>query len=289
MTGFKFLIRRIARKFGYEFHRIPSEGNSRVVFPDWKAVFYESPDPAHACFWIPVSYCVDALGYRFVFPVEESPKAALPDGEVVHPYSRTIAAYADGTHQEYVDSPLWDYYAVFRPETSYDIFPEAPGLAEVPGDTHFVPWFIGDLEEQIKKTRSIIRREFRSVKNPQNPVYGPMSFDQGKLEYRRLIDVYQSIAERGFVTSPDPKDDIRGYIIRRNGDFRYLVTVGKHRIAAFAVLHPEGSVPVALRRPVVMDTRDIPSWPLVKRGIWSIAGAHAYVDRLFFGAGVPPL
>lgn len=272
------MIPRLAAALGYDIRRKSSEHRDDTVFPDWKSALYESSDPGTARFLVPVSVCTDALGFRY-----STVEGRLHGDKLIHPYSRTIAAYASNLHRTYEESPLWHYYREFCPDNGCDIFPEAPALSRFPADTHLTPWLAGDIAWRLKKTRINIQKEFPAIRNPGNPMFGPVSDEQGLLEYRRLVGVYTSILERGFQLSSDRRNDVTGFLLRRNEEVRYIVTKGKHRIAAVGVADPDGSVPVSFRRAVVLDDRDIPEWPLVRTGLWSATGARAYVDRLFSG------
>ncbi|MDA3947657.1 MAG: hypothetical protein PF508_00390, partial [Spirochaeta sp.] len=173
----------------------------------------------------------------------------------------------------------------------------------LPADTHLVPWFSGDPLTRIEMTQRNLEREFPGIENPRNPLFGEMDDQQGDVEYRRLVEVYESIRDNGFRPARGRHDAIQGvFLRRRDGERRFLVMAGKHRVAALAALTsgpliaPIGGsgsragvhalpsrIPVWLRRPGVVRELDVDRWGLVQDGFWPRDAAIAFFNRLFEG------
>lgn len=107
---------------------------------------------------------------------------------------------------------------------------------------------------------------------------GPVHPDKGRLEFLRLISLYQSIKENGY-------DQTKGYIgviqIKRDNEYRYLVGGGGyHRALVMAALGYE-YIPARFNRNSTIDVNDVDFWPQVRNGLWSKNQALKYVDHLF--------
>lgn len=251
---------------------------------------------------VPLSRCVDATGARFSAALVPGFVGADQCGSVpaLHPYTRRLLSGDDSTvtgKPEGSSAPGNAAEAIVLT----DLFPELAVTPpdhpahSLPADTHLTPWFDGDIDEQIAKTRRVLSREFPEVENPVNPVFGTMGDHQRAIEEQRLQGIYHSIRESGFHQDRRRDDPIQGvFLTRSDGDARFLVMAGKHRVAALAAVRANGNeetdtnrfpsvVWVRLRRPGVVRKRDVDRWPLVATGFWPREAAIAYLDRLFRG------
>lgn len=107
---------------------------------------------------------------------------------------------------------------------------------------------------------------------------GPVSLKKGRLEYERLVNIYESIRDHGY-------DRTQGHahflLLRRGESYRFLVQGdGNHRTAAMAALGFK-TIPAVFQRPVVIDISMADYWPQECNGIWSREQAIAYFNHLF--------
>ncbi len=246
-------------------------------------VLYNAADVMASPFVVAVTSCIDALGFSFSGD-------GLPDGCSVHPYTRTILEYSRGRVDRYAVSSLREYYRQFQPATMADLFPEAASTpaATLPSNTHFTPWFTGTPDDRAERTRRALQREFPGLPEPGNPLFGPIDDRQGEMEFVRLVEVYRSLRDKGYVLPRNRRNHIQGLVLRREGDFRFLVTAGKHRVAALSVLGV-ADIPVVFRSPVIIEVRDVGAWPFVNSHGWSETAAISYFDRLFRGVSARAL
>ncbi|MFW5811883.1 MAG: hypothetical protein ACOCWS_02775 [Alkalispirochaetaceae bacterium] len=286
------LVKRFLAALGYDLHRTYRERETGVLFDDFLQMLYRSEAPGDARFRAPLSLCVDALGYSF-------------SAAGFHPYCAALREYAQGGVATYEESLLQRYYAEFQPASAAELFGLSGGgtgghgadnldpLSDYPPDTHLTPWLAEPIDQRLGKTKGVLEREFgpgsgrRSPGDreaPGHPLFGPVSDEQGRQEYSRLISVYESMMSRGFELPRERREDLQVLALRREEEFRFLVLAGKHRVAAASVLGLD-SAPVRLRRPVVIDRRDALRWPLVESGVWELEEALVYFDALFEAEG----
>ncbi len=257
-----------------------------IEFENSVQALYETDLAECARFRVHLRWCVDAIGYSF------APDA---QGSNRHPYVGALLERAAQTGLAYAGSALRTHYAAFQPALARDLFPEArdSALGAMPANTHFVPWLTDDPDERVRKTRRALANEFPGVGMPNNPLFGPLSDQQGEVEYDRIYRVFTSIRECGYRPPKHRKDDIQGLALRRGDEMRFLVTAGKHRVAALSALAHLGEVdpeiPARFRRPLIIDIRDIREWPQVRRGGWRTDAAARYMERLFAGISAQTL
>lgn len=250
---------------------------------------------------VSIAYCVDATGAAFY---EDTSAAAVtnprPAASSLHPYTyRLLADARKPNRAETHDRKI---------TRLVDLFPELADTAAnhpahtLPPDTHLTPWFGGDIDERITKTKSNLEREFPGIADPENPVFGGMNAAQWAIEDRRLRGIYDSILTSGFIVPRERHDAIRGvWLIDGAARRRFLVTAGKHRVAALAAIAmDEGSVedsigregsvaniPRSIRvrpsRPGVVRVGNVDRWPMVRTGFWPRNAAIAFFDRLVEG------
>lgn len=110
--------------------------------------------------------------------------------------------------------------------------------------------------------------------------FGPVSSRKGRIEYESLCRTFESIKFDGFKRDSGFDGDIGGFLLRRDEDYRLVVSYGHHRLAAVAALEYE-TIPAKIVHPVVVCRRDAPYWSQVKRGAWTQDEAVRCFDLLF--------
>lgn len=256
---------------------------------------------------VPLWQCIDATGASFSV---DGPLEVAAGDRSLHPYTAHLLDNAAEATPPGDVTPPGDAPplaggasrpASYRVVALTDLFPELAATApdhpahSLPADTHLTPWFRGDIGDQVARTRRVVEREFPEIENPVNPLFGGMGHRQAGIEKQRGARIYESIRDTGFRQSRRRGDAIQGVLLtRRDGDQRFFVMAGKHRVAALAAVRANltinngdrwfpSAVTVRLRRPGVIRERDVDRWPLVASGFWPRAAALSYFDRLFAG------
>ena len=130
-------------------------------------------------------------------------------------------------------------------------------------------------------TRKALRVETEpSADVKPHKFFGPSTPQKIDREVQRLQAVLGSIRKQGY--KPDKYGDIQGYFMRLDGEFRFLVCSGKHRVAALTHLGSE-SIRVQMRPlwPRVIEGNRVGDWPLVRSGGVSEDFALAMMQRFF--------
>ena len=110
---------------------------------------------------------------------------------------------------------------------------------------------------------------------------GPVSEDKIKLEVDRLFTALDSIRRLGYDRNYGPGGDIGAkFLFDENGEWRWLISPGNHRIAIVSALG-YNEIPVMAKS--VVFRRDVDVWPNVLSGLYSRSGALKYFDNLFEG------
>ena len=174
---------------------------------------YERGDIA---FEVPLEKCCSLISFSY-----------HPEG--CHPFVQTLLQYQSNPELSYDTSLLKIFYTTFQPPTVLDAllgssvherFRASP-LGTLTTDTYhpFFPW---DAEKRLAKG------EHGLDASHGHQTFGPVSQVKGEMEFQRLIDVYESIKEDGYQTQPCEDGDIRGFFLRTDNDYRFVVRQGIH-------------------------------------------------------------
>jgi len=117
--------------------------------------------------------------------------------------------------------------------------------------------------------------------------WGPVSKQKLDTEVRKLADLLISIEQRGYVVEGRNMDSfIRGYIMRNREDWACVITQGQHRVAVLSALGYD-KVPVYITR--VVDYIDLPYFPKITAGVYSLDEASELFGRMIIGEPIPAL
>ena len=188
-----------------------------------------------------------------------------------HPFVETLLQYRVNPELRYETSPLKTFYTTFQPSTVLEAFVDpsehkpfkASPLNELTIDTYhpFFPW---DAQKRLA------RGEKGLDVSHGHQTFGPVSRVKGEMEFRRLVNVYESIKAKGYIPQPNNDGDIRGFLLRTDDDYRFVVRQGLHRTPALSVL---GYASIRARffkgLPRAIFLRDSANWPQVKSGLMS--------------------
>ncbi|MBZ0333207.1 hypothetical protein [Marinobacter sp. AL4B] len=207
------------------------------------------------------------------------------------PFVSTVKEYVDGTAKDYKKSSLCSFYSTFQPKSisKYLYLDEAKNdiLNKLPASGVFLPWEDEDPVIKIDKRARQVEDDNKEHKadlmiSEGDPFYGPVSFEKGKLEYNRLINVYKSIAENGFKVDLKGNNNISAIILENNNRYRYFITAGQHRIAALSVLNYD-FIPLQVFTGLIVRRSEVKFWPGVIKEYFTESEALTVFDDIFTG------
>ena len=266
----KSLVHSQLRARGYELRPLPQPP---TLLDDPREAFRSKRAGETVAFQCPVDHSLMYNGLSF-------------DPTAWHPFVATLKAYEDGTALQYDGSPLQAYYQAWQPEHAREALigcPSGPkALTHLPAYTFYVPWLLVRPDER----RAMVKRGIDAFYegNGLDPdssfgylMHGPVSQEFGELEYERLVTVYDSLKANGYDRR---HGDIVVTLLQRDGELRFGVEHGNHRVAAMAALGYD-TIPARYVNVRRIDRAEAPHWPQVRRGFWDVQSATAYFDHLF--------
>jgi len=199
-----------------------------------------------------------------------------PDGW--HPLVHAVREDISRGRREYSGSALEAFLASYQPENQREVFLEAHPDAKdrlllLPPAMGLVPWIHSD---------STPKAGPGGVAN-----FGPTCPREGQLHMSRLHGAYESFKTYGYLPQAFSGGYVRGYLIVKHGDYRFIVQGGHHRMAALSVLADDegssGYIEVAFdpTLPPVIHIDDANRWPGVVSGDISNHWARTIVERYF--------
>ncbi len=228
-------------------------------------------DAKSELFQIPLNKCVDINGFTFT-PGDWQPFAAA------------IREYLENPELEYRGSILEKFFQKFTPKNRQEQW--APHLEQgiYPANKGWIglPWI-----RVPGKTTSVAKKfETELTRNRGgNQHFGPNSQKFGQEELGRIIKAYQHM-EKGYQPELFPDGYINGYLLKKDDDYRLIVTEGQHRAAALSVLgYSEITAKVSSdsNHMKLVDYNNAEYWPGVKNGLFSPEDAKILFD-VFFNA-----
>jgi len=228
-------------------------------------------DAKSELFQIPLNKCVDINGFTFT-PGDWQPFAAA------------IREYLENPELEYRGSILEKFFQKFTPKNRQEQW--APHLEQgiYPANKGWIglPWI-----RVPGKTTSVAKKfETELTRNRGgNQHFGPNSQKFGQEELGRIIKAYQHM-EKGYQPELFPDGYINGYLLKKDDDYRLIVTEGQHRAAALSVLgYSEITAKVSSdsNHMKLVDYNNAEYWPGVKNGLFSREDAKILFD-VFFNA-----
>jgi hypothetical protein len=159
-----------------------------------------------------------------------------------HPFVKTLKQYEYNKNLKYRKSELFKFYNTFNPQNASQSLFEDDSLKSLINISKFIiihPWH-----------KFIIKGEKNLNLNHGCQYFGNVSKAKCKLEFKRLIKLYNKIKKNGY----DNKRCINGYLLKRHGDYRFVVTGGNHRIAVLTALNYK-FIKVKIKK--IIDIKDI--------------------------------
>lgn len=233
-------------------------------------------------------------GKAALVPIEKCRSHMLGFTTSGNPFVQTLRQYSE-TKCQYEGSILEHYYNAFCPSSMQSVLDSNDSsLNKYHPMATVLPWGISTPEEKLPRicvdqhASQLLSIEAKKLGLPIANNYGwqffgPVSKDLGLLEYRRLISVYNSIKDNGYL--PEQHGYIHGQFLISDENWVWVNIGGKHRFASLAALKFK-DIPVALNSrssALYIRRSDVEYWPNVKNGIFSKTDALNIFDRILQG------
>lgn len=213
------------------------------------------------------------------------------DKESNAPFTATIREYINNNVKHYNESALSRFYSTFQPKSIAEYLYLGKTVNNVlnslPASGIFFPWSNIEPTDRIKQRSIEIEIDSKEHKSKLKIVagdsfYGPVSSEKGKLEYNRLINVYNSIKKNGFKVDLKGRNNIGAIILESNDEYRYFVRYGQHRVAALSNLDYK-HITLQIEKNLIVRRSEVMFWPAVVKGYLTESEALVFFDRVFIG------
>jgi len=208
-----------------------------------------------------------------------------------NPFISALVGFQKSKCEASVENILRNYYHSFQPASSAELLgveDAASHCLKQSAYSYIYPWETAPKSNhEARRLRAIAREDathgsrlgFQGWHH-----FGPVSEAKIKLESRRLLDTYKSIAKSGYLRKNGKDGDIEGVVLQDKDKMVLLVKKGHHRIAALAALG-YATVPVRLNmhQPALIHRSESPQWPNVANGNYVHTEALEIFDRVFRG------
>lgn len=269
-------LKRCLLSAGLELKRIDRKPKPPLVYKRLQETLKRRNCGERVTYLCPVSKCVVVNGFSF------------SRANSWHPFVQAMKEYMEsGFSRAYPGSLLELFYKTWQPENAREALIGARNgpaiLSRYPAYAMHSPWLDIDPEERQSFMSKMISDENRWFGNDKIDasdgygLHGPVSDRKGKLEYMRLTKVLNSVHKHGY-NRLLAADDPTVMVIERDGDHRFCIAHGQHRVAVMAALGYE-YLPVAIKS--FSRASEMGHWPQVYRGVWSADETTPYIRHLF--------
>jgi hypothetical protein len=239
-------------------------------------------------------------GGAAIVPIERCRSHMLGFTVDENPFIKTLIDYSS-SNSNYSGSVLENYYNHYCPTSMQSVLrSDNPSLNKYHPMATVLPWGISTPEEKLPNicvdpsAEQLLSKEAHKLglKEKNNfgwQFFGPVSEDLGLQEYARLISVYNSIKEHGYL--PEKYGYMHGQFLVSDDDWVWVNIGGKHRFSSLAALQYK-SIPVALKSrssALFIRRSDVDYWPNVKNGLFSRTDALNIFDRILSGTSYASL
>lgn len=273
--------RYLTRLLGYE---LVGEGGAGWNVSDYKIFPRRLPaeispvdiDPYYTPTRIEINSITSRIGFSF-----------SKDGW--HPFVQTLQEYAENSDLRFEDSTLARLYNLYQPcnvqEALLDHLQEPlKPFCDWPPSYELISrvWTIN---------QQYVIAHLNTLKNKppiQGWIYfGPHTQEYGKLEFQRLIKVYNSIKNKGYHPELAGSDPVNGYFLQKENNSRFVLLQGNHRISAMKALgYSEADVLIRQGHPAVVDWANLDKWTEDRGGMYSSHNVRCLFDTLLNSSGV---
>ncbi len=205
-------------------------------------------------------------------------------GDASHYFVRQLLDLGN-ENAEYEESYLFKFYDRWRPNTIGEVF----GLNCKTNSRY--------LKQELIEGFMLPWQNSNSISNTDAgwQYCGPVSRSMGLAHFNRLKNVKDSIVKFGYRPEFNKnKNDIhlKGYFLKKDFEFRFLITNGTHRMAVLSYLYSKkyysSLIPVTFRvnNMRMIDVAHLSEWPQVRNGNISKADARYIFDVIFEGRDI---
>jgi hypothetical protein len=271
----KTIIKSVFRWFGLEVSAITPRPEPPPLYANLDKVLDLNRAGIQASYECPLDQCLILNGFSF-------------SENGWHPFLEAYHDMFSGPGKiRFRGSFLEKYYNTWMPGCSGEAmagfrYPPAQLASTAPFILH-APWMDASPSYRQALMERIILDENRASGCPGlgagegYGLHGPVSETKGDIEFQRLVKIYKSIKAKGYDRTHGD-GDITAIGIEFNGQFRFCVMHGQHRVAAATALGFK-TIPVNITK--VVHYREIRHWPQVYRGYWSEEQARKFIEHLF--------
>lgn len=221
------------------------------------------------------------------------------DDPETNPFVRSVMESRTGHVSRYEQSPLKQHFDSWHPVSSAEVLgldaDHAGLLGSQPPQAVALPWApeagIVDPVVRLDRVDRWNRAESRSTGVEVGVAaghkhFGPVSESLGRLEFARYGSLADAIETRGF--RPRVAEGYIGVQILVDGARRAALITGPglHRSVVAGALGVDPLTVAVDKQPPMVHRSDAESWPGVRSGLFTLAGALGVFDRVM--AGAPP-
>ncbi|WP_416137157.1 hypothetical protein ACM26W_11640 [Halomonas sp. HK25] len=283
----KTLVRTSLVKMGFEIRRsmnpVVFDLSRNEVKHPVEAIYKANGNPCYVK--VPLSRIVSFEYAAFPLSIEAG-----------HPFLVTLKEYESNPKLTAENSLLGKYYQLFQPANASDVMglasPSCRDLKVLPAWASPPLWSLKTPEEYLDYIKILFQKEDVSQgvsigKFMGGSTFGPVEPRKLRLEYARLIGVYESIKKSGYRF--DASECVTGTVWVDDGRWVVSVSSGQHRIASLAALGYEHVIVELQSHKAlggVMCKSCCEYFPTVINGIHNVKEAQKIFDRII--RGKPP-
>lgn len=206
-----------------------------------------------------------------------------------HPFVEMLREYEANPDLRYEDSVLYRLYERLTPATVQEaIFddetePLSP-LDRLPA-LHQVLKSLWQLDAR-DAARLVAQAPHAPVLDEHSRYLGPKTVRGGAAHFQRVVHLYESVRRHGYDPQRFGGGRPRGYFLVRDGEYRFVMSRGNHRIPSLRVLGITHFVAtVRVHHPPVVDEGHLRRWSTDAGGPYPMPVAERLFDRMFTATG----
>lgn len=204
-----------------------------------------------------------------------------------HPFVETLKEFEQQKELTYKSCTLFKLYQSFIPENFFQSLFDP--CETKPGNLSSWPCYGQLLANIWLLNQTKLNKYLDYLKDRKGLVgwifYGPHTLEYGNKELKRLTGLYLSVKKKGY-NEPKGKEQINGYFLEKNGETRFVILEGNHRLAVLRTLGFE-KVKVVIQRghPTVIRYSELSNWINQNRIVYDLSMAKRIFDHLFYENG----
>jgi len=206
-----------------------------------------------------------------------------------HPFNVLIDEFERDSSLSFEDSIIYRFYKSFQPSTLTEalILDQELICNDFKYPRNFSVFRVNIFPMPWSKHPDRYQQKFEKYSRELSISHEDYLYREAEHHFERTIKTYNSIKKHGF--NPEKYSDmsmthgyIRGVILKKGEDWRFVVLGGQHRIAALKKLKFK-SAPVIFQPDEIsiVDLEDIANWPVIRSKSYSIKEAEKIFNNFF--------